>query len=278
MSDVVAVVLARGLGRRMRAHADARAVDLTTAQQAVADAGVKALIPIGAGEAPARPFLDFLLSALADAGYRTVVLVVGPEHDALRHYYQGAGAPRRLAIAFAVQPAALGTADAVVHAEAAVDGRPFVVLNADNLYPVDMLRALRALDGPGVPVFERDQLVESSHIPAGRVAAFALLTVAPDGALVDIVEKPGEEAMAAAGPRALVSMNAWRFDERIFAACRDVPRSVRGEFELPESVRLAIRRGVIFRAVPARGPVLDLSRREDVPVVTAHLAGVLPDP
>ena len=28
-------------------------------------------------------------------------------------------------------------------------------------------------------------------------------------------------------------MNCWRFDARIFDACRDVPRSARGEFELP---------------------------------------------
>ena len=51
-------------------------------------------------------------------------------------------------------------------------------------------------------------------------------------------------------------MNVWRFDERIFAACRDVERSPRGEFELPEAVRLAIQRGVRFAVVPAQGPVL----------------------
>jgi hypothetical protein len=45
-----AVVLARGLGTRMRQPApDAR---LDAAQTAAADAGMKALIPIG------RPFLD----------------------------------------------------------------------------------------------------------------------------------------------------------------------------------------------------------------------------
>jgi hypothetical protein len=37
-------------------------------------------------------------------------------------------------------------------------------------------------------------------------------------------------------------------------------------------VRLALRRGVRFAVVPAQGPVFDLSRREDVPTVAAHLA------
>jgi hypothetical protein len=41
---------------------------------------------------------------------------------------------------------------------------------------------------------------------------------------------------------------------------------------LPEAVRLAIHRGVRFAVVPATGPVLDLSRREDIPVVAAQLA------
>ena len=147
----------------------------------------------------------------------------------------------------------------------------FSSLNADNLYPASCLSALIDLDGPGLPGFERDELVRSSGIPASRVGSFALLEVGPDGTLRDIVEKPGEAAAAGAGPRALVSMNVWRFDERIFGVCRDVARSARGEFELPEAVRLAIRRGVEFRVVPAHGPVLDLSRREDVPAVAALL-------
>ena len=76
----------------------------------------------------------------------------------------------------------------------------------------------------------------------------------------------------------LVSMNCWHFDARIFAACRDVPRSVRGEFELPEAVGLAIARGVRFRALAARGAVLDLSRRADAAEVERRLTGIVPNP
>ena len=47
-------------------------------------------------------------------------------------------------------------------------------------------------------------------------------------------------------------MNVWRFDARIFAACRDVPRSVRGEFELPEAVMVKgmVAEGALFGPVP----------------------------
>jgi glucose-1-phosphate thymidylyltransferase len=49
--------------------------------------------------------------------------------------------------------------------------------------------------------------------------------------------------------------------------------STRGEYELPEAVGLAVKRGVRFRAVPASGAVLDLSRPGDVALVDARLEG-----
>jgi hypothetical protein len=39
-----------------------------------------------------------------------------------------------------------------------------------------------------------------------------------------------------------------------------------------------VRRGVRFRAVPALGPVLDLSRRADALDVEGRLTGVVPRP
>ncbi len=250
---------------------------LTPEQKAAASAGLKSMMPVAQSGRPARPFLDYVLSELADAAFTRVALVVAPEGqgpDPLRAYYLGDGHPRRLALSLIVQPEARGTADAVRAAAEWVGPNAFVVLNADNLYGVGTLRALRQAGGPALPVYERDQLVQSSEIPPQRIASFALVTLRPDGTLEDIVEKPGAAAIEAAGPRALISMNCWRGDRRLMDACRDVEASPRGEFELPMAVRLAIRRGVVFRGLPAAGPVLDLSRREDVPGVVSRLAGV----
>jgi dTDP-glucose pyrophosphorylase len=148
------------------------------------------------------------------------------------------------------------------------------VLNSDNLYPVEAIRALKALPGPGVAAFARDELVAASNIPPSRLAAFALLQTSPEGHVTDIVEKPGADAVEAAGPGALVSMNLWRLDASVFPALRTVPRSARGEFELPQAVQLAITRGLVLRAVRARGAVLDLSGRADVAEVGRRLARV----
>ncbi len=66
-------------------------------------------------------------------------------------------------------------------------------------------------------------------------------------------------------------MNVWRFDDRIFDACRDVPLSPRGERELPQAVQLAVSRGVPFDVIPVRASVIDLTRREDIPQVARAL-------
>ena len=101
-----AVIMARGLGTRMRKSDDA--VILDSRQTEVAGMGIKAMIPID------RPFLDYVLSELANAGYSDVCLVIGPEHTLIRDYYRLESPPERIRIHFAVQPQPLGTADAVL--------------------------------------------------------------------------------------------------------------------------------------------------------------------
>jgi glucose-1-phosphate thymidylyltransferase len=253
----------------MRAPAS-QADALTASQRAAADAGEKVTIPFVDAAGTERPFLDFVVHALAEAGFRKVCLVIGDEQGHVRRRY-AATRPAGIRVVCAWQAEPLGTANAVAAAEDFVANRPFVVVNGDNLYPVTSLRRLLMLEGSGLLVFERDELARSSALPVDRLAAFAMPVVGPGETLRAIVEKPDVETLRAAGPRALVSMNAWKFDSRLFAACRDVPPSVRGELELPDAVRLALQRGVTFRAVRAQGPVLDLTGRADI----ANVATVL---
>jgi glucose-1-phosphate thymidylyltransferase len=219
-----------------------------------------------------------VLNALADAGCTQTCLVVAPDHAAIRAYYEGPGRPRRMTLTYAVQEIADGTARAVLAARPFAGRDPFLVLNSDNLYPAPVLRSLVALTGPGLPGYRRDVLVRDSGFPPERVNGFAAIEVDDRGHLKRIIEKPGAEYFETAGPDALISMNVWRFDERIFDACREVPVSKRGEYELPEAVGLAVAHGLTCRVVPASGPVLDLSRPGDVALVSARLAGQEPRP
>jgi glucose-1-phosphate thymidylyltransferase len=264
-----AVILARGLGTRMRKAAPG--AQLSPDQQAAARQGVKALIPIG------RPFLDYVLSALADAGWRRVCLVIGPEHDAVREYY-GRLPMRRITVEMAVQDKPLGTADAVAAAENFAGGEDFLCINSDNYYPGEALSALRAMTGPGLAAFERDGLLAGSNIPPERIGRFGLVSLDGEGRLRRIVEKPTDSQLAAVAGPILVSMNCWRFDRTIFPACRAIQPSPRGELELTDAVEYAIDRlGATFQARRCAAPVLDMTAQEDVASVARRLAGVRVD-
>jgi dTDP-glucose pyrophosphorylase len=237
---------------------------LSDVEAEVAATGVKALIPTGEHEIP---FLDFVLSALADAGIGEVVVVVAPGPSALRDRYTQA-APKRLKVRFAVQEQPRGTADAVLAACDAVRNAPFLVLNSDNYYSPSALGAAARIGECGLVAYEAETLAEKSGIERDRILRYALIDVGPDDTLP-----------LAAAPERWVSMNLWAFTPVIFEACQRVRPSQRGELELQDAVSIAMRDlRVTFRVVRMRDGVLDLSQRADVAQVRERLTGVRPRP
>lgn len=262
-----AVILAGGLGTRMR-RADATAT-LTSEQASAADDGVKGMISVG------RPFMDYIVSALADAGITDVCLVIGPEHQRVRDYYSHTAPPARVRMHFAVQDKPLGTADAVLAAESFAAGDNVLMVNSDNYYPVHTLAALGALGAAGVAGFTRDALVRLGNIDADRVAKFSVIRADASGYLTDIIEKPDATVLRDLGDKALVGMNSWSLPPEIYTACRSISVSPRGELELQDAVMFAAKvMDVAFRVLPFSEGVLDLSSRGDIASVTARLAGV----
>ncbi len=266
MDGVKVVILAAGLGKRMMRQVPE--VRLDERQEAAARKGLKALIPME------RPFLDYVLSTVADAGYRDVCLVIGPRHAELRSYYERLSGGR-LRFEFAVQAEPLGTADAVACAAESVGDRPFLVLNSDNHYPLGALRQLREASGPALVGFERAGMLAGSNVGPERLSQFAVVEADKDGYLKRIIEKPSSEMLQRLPEPVLISMNCWRFSPRIFDACRRIGRSPRGEYELPDAVTYAAENlGERFRVFVSDEPVLDLSTRADVAEVAKRLEGM----
>jgi len=264
------VILARGLGKRMRKSDES--TKLGADQAAVAQIGLKAMIPMATGNG--RPFLDYLLSALADAGLTDVCLVIGPEHSAVRDHYERDAVPSRIKVQFAVQEQALGTANAVLSAEEFAGDDAFAVINSDNFYPAEALSALRALGEAAIVGFDRDILVRLGNVPAERTARFGALDIDSEGYLRRILISPTED-MLRSGTPIYSSMNCFLFTKEIFTACREVPLSARGEYELPQAVHFAIDRELMrFKVVRIAAPVLDMSSRGDIGRVAEHLKSI----
>lgn len=260
-----AVILARGLGTRMRRNDAETSLDPQQAQ--MAETGVKAMIPIG------RPFLDYVLSGLADAGYRQVCLVVAPEHEVIRRYYSEQVQLTRVTLDYAVQVEPRGTADAVAAAESFAGDDPILVINSDNYYPREALEALRQPSGCAVALFEQESMLRESNIPAERIQQFAVAQINGQGQMERILEKPSAETLASL-PRPLwLSMNCWRFTPAIFEACRRIKPSPRGELEITDAVQYTM--DVLhqpFQAVTVRAPVLDMTSRRDIAAMAQRLA------
>ena len=249
------------------------AAALDAAQHAAADSGLKGMIPIR------RPFLDYVVSALADARITDVCVVIGPKHQRVRDYYGGEVTLDRVRMHFAVQAQPLGTADAVAAAESFANGEHVLALNSDNYYPVHTLQALRELGAAGVAAFERNALIQLGNIDADRVAQFSVIEIDGDGMLERITEKPSAATIGSLEREIFVGMNSWSLPPEIYRACRAITPSARGELELPDAVQYARDMlGIPFRVLPFRDGVLDLSSRGDIAEVTHRLRGVEPRP
>jgi glucose-1-phosphate thymidylyltransferase len=243
-----------------------RAVDgwssLTPEQEEIAAQGIKAMIPMG------RPFLDYSIDALADAGLREICLVIGPEHDVIRSYYESLNTSR-VRISFAIQRLPLGTADALRAAQTFTGPDNFIVINSDNYYPVEALRKLCELRTSGTIGFDRRGLLRGGMIAEARLNAYATLEINSEGYLRRINEKP-----VSIQTEALISMNCWSFTPNIYRACEALGPSARGEYEIPSAVQYAIENlGEPFRVIPFCGEVLDLSTRADIATVARVLEG-----
>jgi len=266
--DIVnkAVILAAGLGSRMR---KSDAVNLSPEQDSAAGTGIKAMIPL-AGK---RPFLDYILTELADAGFEKICIIIGPgaEFNMLKEYYT-ALKPERINICYAVQNEPKGTANAVSSAEKFADGDHFIMINSDNLYPAKALRMLREINCSATAAFESDALVKHGNISADKISKFAVLEPDENMNLRRIVEKPSDEYMKKLGKNIYVSMNCWRFSPLIFEACRNIKPSVRGEYEIASAVSYAIENlHESFKMMPVALPVLDMTGRSDITILESLL-------
>jgi D-glycero-alpha-D-manno-heptose 1-phosphate guanylyltransferase len=157
LADVTAVILAGGLGTRLRS--------------AVADR------PKVMAEIHGRPFLSFLLDQLFAAGVGSVVLCTGYRGEQISSYFGESYGPLRLT--YSREPSPLGTGGALRLALPHMDSDPVLVLNGDSFCEADFadLAARHRLRGAAatmllaeVPNTERFGRVKTGR--AGLVTEF----------------------------------------------------------------------------------------------------------
>jgi UTP--glucose-1-phosphate uridylyltransferase len=261
MRPVTAVVPAAGRGKR-----------LLPATKAIP----KEILPLGT-----VPALQYILAECLRAGVERLVLVVNPEKEVLRRYLTPepleAGAPpelvaleemlAKLDVVFVNQEEPLGLGHAVLMAEEAVAGAPFLLLLPDELYPREgsgVERLLPGRDGEARLLLRR--------VARRDTARYGIVAGVDDGgevAVTRLVEKPRPEE----APSDLAIMGRYLLPPSIFTHLRTLGPGAGGEIQLTDGIAALLAAGGRVAGIVDDGLRLDLGDRAAYEAALIHWLG-----
>ncbi len=179
------------------------------------------------------PIIEHNIRALADAGIRNIIVVVGYKKDVLLSFLAGLKDRLSLSIKTVFQEEQNGTARALLLAKESVSEDYFIVIMGDDLYFKEDIEALIKA-GPSILGRERKDF-----------SSFGVISE-EGGVLSGIVEKPRRMQKGVA----VVNTGAYLLPSSVFGF--DVHLSERREFELTEMV-IRINKQQPLRVVPSNG-------------------------
>ncbi|HLF07241.1 MAG TPA: bifunctional sugar-1-phosphate nucleotidylyltransferase/acetyltransferase [Thermoplasmata archaeon] len=199
MAGTQAVILAAGEGTRMRPLTSNRPKPL--------------LFVAG------KRLIEHQLDALAGAGVKEAVLVIGHSERVLRQFFESN--PHKVKVRYVEQSRRLGTGHALLQARSAVKGR-FVVMNGDIILSERDLKAFvsGAAKGAGASM---------AGFKVDDVSTLGELEV-KGGQLSSIKEKEGPSRPG------LANVGLYSLSEEVFDILDSLPLSPRGEYELTDAL------------------------------------------
>ena len=265
------VVLAAGMSSRMKKSADSE-IDNKKADEA--NKKSKSLITFGN-----KPFIYFLLKNISNAGFETVIMVVGNDHDDFKSQIDLLDITSKLEIKYATQKIPrdrvkpFGTADAVFQTMEQIpelQNESFCVCNSDNLYSSSSFKLIRENSFENaVLAYDRDSL----EFPKERVSSFSILMMDKDFNLVNFIEKPTPEQVSEnldENGKIRVSMNIFKFNgNHAFDFIKNCPiNPIRIEKELPSAiVNMISDNSFYMKGIPIAEHVPDLTSKADINII-----------
>ena len=262
------VVLAAGMSSRMKKSVDSN-IDDSKANEA--NNKSKSLITFGN-----KPFIYFLLKNILDAGFETVIMVVGKDFQDFKNQIDELKLPSKIEVKYAIQKIPIdrvkpfGTADAVsqtMEQLPELQKTSFCVCNSDNLYSTSSFKLIRENSFENaVLAYDRDSL----DFPKERVSSFSILMMDTEFNLVNFIEKPTPEQVSEnldENGKIRVSMNIFKFNgNQSFDFIKNCPiNPLRNEKELPSAlVNMISEDGLYMKGIPIAEHVPDLTSKADI--------------
>ncbi|MFW3146406.1 MAG: bifunctional sugar-1-phosphate nucleotidylyltransferase/acetyltransferase [Thermoplasmatota archaeon] len=181
-----------------------------------------------------RPFLEHTVNALKKGGVDHIMILTGYRGIAIKEHFED-GSKFGVRIEYLIQPQRLGTAHAVSMAAELLHD-PFICLNGDVIITEKMVKDL-------ISKFDKEKKHLMSLIKVEDSSRFGLVIV-EDGNVLDIIEKSGEKRPG------LVNGGIYIFKPDIFQLIKETPLSPRGEYEITNTIQLAIRNEGVKAFVP----------------------------
>jgi len=224
------LVLSGGSGTRLRP------LTYTSAKQ---------LIPVAN-----KPVLFYGLEALAEAGIKEVVIIVGDTADEVKAAV-GDGGRWGLTVEYVHQAQPLGLAHCVKIARPLLEGEPFLMYLGDNL--------LKSGVASFVEQFEK-QRPEAMILLARveRPERFGVVELDQAGRVVRLVEKPKVP------PSDLALVGVYLFDQAVFEAVEAITPSNRGELEITDALQWLVEQGYEVKPHLVEGWWKDTGKPEDL--------------
>jgi UDP-N-acetylglucosamine diphosphorylase/glucosamine-1-phosphate N-acetyltransferase len=178
-----------------------------------------------------KPLMEYVIEELAAAEINEAVCVVGHNSEQIMEYFGTES--HGVAMSYVVQEEPKGMADALLSAEAAVNGEKFLVVNGDDVFDPGLVKKM-------LPVAINSEIVFACQ-PVEETWKFGILSLDGDR-VTGIVEKPdkGKE------PSNNAVIGVYMLSPDIFNHIRRVPP---GDSQYEQAVQLMIEEGKDVRAV-----------------------------
>ncbi|MCJ7445876.1 MAG: sugar phosphate nucleotidyltransferase [Methanotrichaceae archaeon] len=192
----------------------------------------KELLPVGE-----KAVIEHVVEAMKLAEVDEIAIVVSPHKHGISDYL-GSGKRFGVKLTYVVQDERLGLANAVLSAEHVIDDRFVVVLGDNFFFPKSFLIDLIS--------YHSNENAEATLgvIEVEDVTRHGIIR-SKGNYITDIIEKPSPDL----APSKLGSAGIYIFEASIFDAIRRTKPGIKGEFHLPDSIKVMIddKKKVIYK-------------------------------
>jgi len=204
-----------------------------------------------------KPILQYNVEALRDAGVSEITLIVGYHQDVIKNHFKD-GSSLGVNIKYVTQEERLGTAHAIGTTANIMEGT-FIILNGDIIVESQLIRDLidKYKSTGAKSILTLTQVNDPS--------SFGVVELDGDK-ITNLIEKP------APGETSSKWINAgiYLFDEDIFNAIKDTPKSLRGEYEITDSIKIQMDNGERVLGMPYNDKWIDVGKPWELLDVNEH--------